>query len=152
LADAGLNALWDIVLSCFCAHRVDSALRYTSLIVILLHSFGRLRMGLIHVKEETHAAVELLAKIAFLGVQVAQFGSAVATLSNCVASARMPVGIVYSSNQNNFAVAHASTPPQAQNTSAQGSMSAMVIYRHLSLEDLRFCPPPWIANSLAVSS
>jgi hypothetical protein len=66
--------------------------------VIFFHSFAGLRMGPIHVEEETYAAIELLAKIAFLDVQVAHLGSAVATLGSCVSSARIPIGVVYPAN------------------------------------------------------
>jgi hypothetical protein len=50
--------------------------------IIFLRNFVLLRVGLVHVKKETYAAIGLVAKIALLKMQVAQFGSAVATLSN----------------------------------------------------------------------
>ena len=39
----------------------------------------RLRVRLVHVEEKTHAAIGLVAEIALLKMQLAQFGSAVAT-------------------------------------------------------------------------
>jgi hypothetical protein len=78
-------------------------------------------MGLIHVEEETYAAIELSAKIAFLDVQITDLGSAVATLDSRVASARISIGVVHPANQDNFAVAHSSTPAQVLRLSAEGT-------------------------------
>jgi len=39
-------------------------------------------MGFVHVKKQTHAAVRLLAEIAFVGIQLTEASAAVAALSN----------------------------------------------------------------------
>jgi hypothetical protein len=73
---------------------------------ILRYGLVRLRVGLVDVKQETHAAVGLVAKIALLKMQIAEFGSAVATLSDGRTSTRVAIRVFYTPNHHNLAIAH----------------------------------------------
>jgi hypothetical protein len=64
-------------------------------------------MRFVHVKQQTHAAVRLLAKIAFVSMQLTETSAAVAALSNGRGSAGITICIVHASNHHDFA-AHSS--------------------------------------------
>jgi hypothetical protein len=82
---------------------------YPALRRIFRHGFVRLRVGLIHVKQEAHAAIGLVAKIALLKMQVAEFGSAVATLSDRCMSTKVAIRVLHTANHHDFAITHSST-------------------------------------------
>jgi len=61
-------------------------------------------VGLIHVEQEKHAAIGIVAKIAFLRMQLADFGSAIAALGDRRTSTRIAIRILHTANHYDFAV------------------------------------------------